>query len=1415
MNRRLAPTQKVLLAFLLLSGTWLGPHHQLSKPAQTPAQSAPVKSTESSRPVAAINPASAKPASIVNPQRPSIPGAQQGRPWEDIPNWQELTPRARLLTLLKAPFGLSDRGTVRVLELAKDQLHLRHLENPHQRVVSIPSQTDVEGVLREAEAIAAQTGSMPQLVFYPPGVSARTATNRRILSDQVLMQSAQADAVVATATHAGLQDPKPMSAAPGYILAKDDRFPGAALIAAADMASAPGITDSRPMLGMQMVKRMTPTDPLFASQWHLKQTNGIHVNASTVWDTNQGSSIKVAVIDDGLQLAHPDLSANADTSVPTLHKDYVGGDTDPTPFAPADDPATKLVDEAENGDNHGTAVAGLIAARANNGKGGVGVAPEAKLVGLRLLSDSQTPADEADAFGHRNDVIQIKNNSWGPPDGIPWVLGVADPVVLTALENAASTGRGGLGTIVTFAAGNGREDDDQSNKDAYANNLHTFAIGALTKTGVPASYSEYGANLIACAPADGVTTTDLMGLSGYNPGYDLTDLTDKDYSDEFNGTSAACPVASGVIALMLQANPNLGWRDVMEILLRTGKKVGATDPEWVTRSGGFNGIAPIKHNPKYGGGMVDALAATTMASTWLRLPTRDTLSKIVTGNTAILENNATGITKNFDFSSETPTRVEQVEVTVDISHTYRGDLTIQLVSPSGTVSNLATLSRADGGEEAEDPYGRDVLPKAERGYHGWTFTSMRHWGEGSVGTWRLVIADRSAVDTGTFHSATIKLHGVSAPPVQITTQPLGQWAAIGSSASFSVLTDGFADITHQWRKGTTTVATTTDISYTIPIVNSTHAANYSVLVSNVTGSELSNTVPLGVYTTAPAALTVNVTKPLTLTAAAIAPVGTVISYRWRKNGIDLTDDPLPASTQRILGTRTKTLTVKNMQAADADTYDCVVAMGSLEQSTGNTVVSVRLKPDIQTNAFPTDLIVSSAALNLPLTIANGSTSVVISGLPSGMIYNKTTGVISGIPNVPMANKPITVTATNLAGTTTKTINLTVAALDPDVVGTFNGLVTRNPEVQANSNYGGYLSNLKVASTGAITGVLKHKQLAHAISGRLIATATNDPGTTLIIKRTGLPDAQLTFTIDRGNGKLTGTLSQALAPVWTADVEAWRNPYDAAHLATTLAGIHNFWMDPPVGTPFAKPQGAGNGSATISTLGVVSLVYHLADGTLLTQSTTIGSLGHIPLHAMLYANKGAINGWLTITDAALPGYNTIGGTVQWNKTGPTTTTDRTYASGFDFGVLNASLLSVTGSEWRKPPTLPPPPVILWGIPDVAADQVNAALTFAGGLIENAALFFDANKQFRISTQQRVTIPLPNNATVVLSSLSTSNGAFSGTVTLKDALPAVLRKFSYTGVISLHHQQGRGYFLLPGIPTTAAPILSGAVQLNEVP
>ena len=130
------------------------------------------------------------------------------------------------------------------------------------------------------------------------------------------------------------------------------------------------------------------------------------------------------------------------------------------------------------------------------------------------------------------------------------------------------------------------------------------------------------------------------------------------------------------------------------------------------------------------------------------------------------------------------------------------------------------------------------------------------------------------------------------------------------------------------------------------------------------------------------------------------------------------------------------------------------------------------------------------------------------------------------------------------------------------------------------------------------------------------------------------------------------------------------------------------------------------------------------------------------------------------------------------------------------------------------TTPPPAVILWGITDVAAGQVNAALTFAGGDIEGSASWANANKQLRILTTHLVNLPLPNDAAVSLT-LTPTTGQFSGSVTLKDGTPAVLRKFSYFGVISLHHQQGRGFFTLPGIPVATTPILSGSVELNEVP
>lgn len=155
-------------------------------------------------------------------------------------------------------------------------------------------------------------------------------------------------------------------------------------------------------------KRAPPDDPLFPDQWHLDNTGqsggtaGEDVNITSVWDTYKGSSNEViAIVDDGLEIAHEDLSPNIITG---QNWDYVGNDNNPSPVLPDD--------------NHGTACAGVAAASGFNGIGVTGAAPQAGLVGHRLLG-AGTDTNEADALTRNNNLIDIYSNSWGPPDAAP------------------------------------------------------------------------------------------------------------------------------------------------------------------------------------------------------------------------------------------------------------------------------------------------------------------------------------------------------------------------------------------------------------------------------------------------------------------------------------------------------------------------------------------------------------------------------------------------------------------------------------------------------------------------------------------------------------------------------------------------------------------------------------------------------------------------------------------------------------------------------------------------------------------------------------------------------------------------------------------------------------------------------------
>jgi len=170
------------------------------------------------------------------------------------------------------------------------------------------------------------------------------------------------------------------------------------------------------------------------------------INVEPVWNYPgsgyRGTGVIVGVVDDGLETAHPDLADNVRTDI-----DYDWNDSTPNDPNPADPyPNTP--------DDHGTACAGNVAAVGNNSLGVSGSAPEAKLVGLRLIADTTTDSQEADAMNYLKDIIAIKSNSWGPNDQVTTPDG---PGTLTkaALKSAAETGRGGKGTIFMWAGGNG------------------------------------------------------------------------------------------------------------------------------------------------------------------------------------------------------------------------------------------------------------------------------------------------------------------------------------------------------------------------------------------------------------------------------------------------------------------------------------------------------------------------------------------------------------------------------------------------------------------------------------------------------------------------------------------------------------------------------------------------------------------------------------------------------------------------------------------------------------------------------------------------------------------------------------------------------------------------------------------------
>lgn len=487
-----------------------------------------------------------------------------------------------------------------------------------------------------------------------------------------------------------------------------------------------------------------PSDGYFPNQWHLLNLGqgggraGIDLDVVPVWDDYTGAGVVVGVWDDGIQYTHPDLDDNYDAS---LHLIVRGRVHDPAPQDP--------------GSMHGTSVAGVIAAEAN-GHGTVGVAYGATLVGVDIFYDPQVGTGAFRQLDH----FDVNNHSWGFIAA--YAANILDPDwrgFFIGWERSVQTGRDGLGTINVIAAGNDRTSLADTNHSNLSNMPEVITVAAVGHDGLVSWYSTPGASLLVAAPSNGpagsgIWTTDRTGADGYNAGG--TTPPTAGYTNDFGGTSSATPAVSGVVALMLEANPDLGWRDVQQILACSARHVGSGFNDGPMRhekfAWSFNGAdtwngGGLHFSNDYGFGLVDARAAVRLAETWTDQQTsanwlRQTGDRW-TGDLTIPDDDRRGVSVGFDVTSDMV--LERVGLRLAIDDGFSGDYRVVLVSPDGTRSVLST-----------DHGGGDSVTAS------WLYVSNAFRGEDATGHWTLYLSDRWAADEGSLTGARLDLMGSAA-----------------------------------------------------------------------------------------------------------------------------------------------------------------------------------------------------------------------------------------------------------------------------------------------------------------------------------------------------------------------------------------------------------------------------------------------------------------------------------------------------------------------------------------------------------------------------------------------------------------------------------------------------------------------------
>lgn len=456
-------------------------------------------------------------------------------------------------------------------------------------------------------------------------------------------------------------------------------------------------------------------EPQWHSQWHLHspatesdeywmRTGAAvdHLGVHRVWThfNYTGRGVRIAIVDDGVDVAHAEF-ANAYSA--ELAWDYNDDDPNPSPRVH---------------DSHGTQSAGVATGHLN-GVCGLGTAPGAILVPVRLIASPVSDVVEAAGLSHHSELVDIYSNSWGPPDDGQH-LDAPGPLAAAAMYHTVTQGRRGRGGIYVWAGGNGRQWLDSCSYDGFANSRLVVTVAAVSYFGQATYYGEWCPALLVSAPSSNsggpedkqsIATVQPHGRFGSSLG---------DCCSDFGGTSAAAPMVAGVIALMLEARPELGWRDVQHVLALTARR---NDPESVSW---HRNAAGHWYSMAYGFGVVNATAAVERALTWSPLAAERYVG--VRSDGSLEQRIVDGVLAPASHVelpvSDVIGQVEFVDIYVTIEHARRGDLEIVLTSPAGTRSELASAHMDEGAN-----------------YDRWRFGSRTTYGESAAGTWTVSVRD--------------------------------------------------------------------------------------------------------------------------------------------------------------------------------------------------------------------------------------------------------------------------------------------------------------------------------------------------------------------------------------------------------------------------------------------------------------------------------------------------------------------------------------------------------------------------------------------------------------------------------------------------------------------------------------------------